>query len=667
MMIDPTLSIDFETASLRELKRSGAKAYAQDPSTRVLCMAYTFDGGATVDVWRIGQPFPASVVAHVAAGRTVRAWNASFEWHIWNETLSRQIVLPRGQVFPALSLNQLDDTMAAAAYWGLPLSLDAAGPAAGVTAKKDKAGHSLMLRMCRPRTMNVLTGAVTWWHEEDPVKFQQLCDYCAQDVRVEAAIAQTLFPVPPSERWVWTLDQIINARGVGLDPKAAMSLQNIAHAAAKKANQYLHRLTNGQVPTITSTAAMLAYLKTLGYPHDNLRKDTVAKRLDDETCRGLEREILELRAENAKTSAAKLQAMLDATSDRTGIGSVYGMLQYYGASRTGRWAGRLIQMQNLPRGDIKNVDAALAMIIAGADIDTVEALFGPAMSVITSCLRGCITARPGKALVVADFSQIEARVLPWLSGQTDLLHVFSSGEDVYVKAAADIYNVRPEDVTKAQRQIGKVAILALGFGGGAHAFVKMAEVYGVDISPERADEIKLAWRAVNPHTVQFWWDCDNAARMAIRNPAGVYRAAGGRVQFSMLGPHLVCRLPSGRHLVYREARIQPNPDGGRDEISYMGVDQYTRKWSRLRTYGGKLVENIVQAVARDLMAHVLVEADRSGLHPVLTVHDEGLCEEDEDRADAALATLLQLMATPPGWAAGIPLKGEGWIGHRYKK
>ena len=662
----PSLSLDFETASLADLKRVGAKAYSLHPSTRVLCMAYSFDGGNTVHMWREGQPFPEAVRDHVLWGRTVRGWNVSFEWHIWNNTLLRQIGLDP-HVYH-LSLAQLDDTMAAAAYWGLPLSLDAAGPAAGVSVFKDKAGHSLMMRMCRPRTHNVLTGDVVWWHETDPAKFDQLCDYCAQDVRVEAAIAATLPPVPASERHVWVLDQRINNRGVGLDPDLALKLQGLAFAAAGQANVEISRITSNTVRTVTSSAALLAYLQAAGYPYDNLKKDTVAKRLDEDDCLGVERDLLELRAENAKTSAAKLQAMLDATTDRQTIGSVYGMLQYYGASRTGRWAGRLIQMQNLPRGEIKNTEAAIAMILAGGTFEMIEALFGTVMAVVTSCLRGCIVARPGKKLVVADFSQIEARVLPWLAGQTDLLDVFASGRDVYVRAASDIFGVPEDQVTPDQRQIGKVAILALGFGGGAGAFIKMADVYGISLTTDRADNIKSAWRTANPDIVNFWWECDRAARSAIQNPAQQFTAAGGKVTFGMLGNHLICRLPSGRHLVYRDAQLLPSMDRrGQLEITYMGVDQYTRKWTRLRTYGGKLVENIVQAVARDLMAHVLVEADRAGMMPILTIHDEVLCEEDEHVADASLALLLRLMATPPVWAGGIPLKGEGWVGYRYKK
>lgn len=665
----PVLSIDFETASLVDLKRTGARAYSLHPSTQVLCMAYTFDGGQTVRVWRIGQPFPHDILEFVAAGGTVRGWNVGFEWLIWNNTLLRQLFLHHSYTY-ALSLNQLEDTMAAAAYWGLPLSLDAAGPAAGLTVQKDKAGHALMMRMCRPRSVDPVSGKVVWWHDTDSQKFEALCRYCEQDVRVEAAIAATLPPVPRAERDIWVLDQQINARGVGLDTDLAMKLQALARQVASAANARINALTGGAVRSVTSTAALLAYVQAVGYPHADLKKDTVAKRLDEPECTGLERTLLELRADTAKTSAAKLQAMLDACTERLGTGSVYGMLQYYGASRTGRWAGRLIQMQNLPRGSIKNVIAAVNMVLSGASLDMIEALFGSGMGVITSLLRSCIVARPGHKLVVADYSQIEARVLPWLAGQNDVLDVFASGRDLYIYTASRVTGTPESQIDKESplRQLGKVLVLACGFGMSGGKFRATAEGYNIFLSEAEADKAVRDWRGVNDKVVAFWWECDRAARNAIANPSQQFQAAGGRITYGMVGNHLVCRLPSGRHLVYRDARLVPNPDRpGQDDISYMGVDQYTRKWTRLRTYGGKLVENIVQAVARDIMADTLLRAAKDGMRPILTVHDELLCEEPESHADGRLAHLLKLMAAPPAWAAGLPLKGEGWVGDRYKK
>jgi DNA polymerase len=626
-------------------------------------MSYSFDNGQTVKSWREGQPFPSEVLDHVRVGGRVRAWNASFEYHIWNSTLLRQIGMHTGLSIFTLSLAQLEDTMAAAAYWGLPLSLDQAGPAAGLPFKKDADGHRLMMRMCRPRSVDP-DGTVRWWHLEDPAKFDQLVAYCEQDVRVEAAIAQSIFPLPDQERNVWVLDQRINSRGVTLDMDLITKLKDLALKASDKAHAKISALTGGAVPKITNTKALQQYLSVwTPYPHDNLRKDVVAERLDDPECVGHERELLELRADNAKTSAAKLQAMIDAAEQQAdGSWLVRGMLQYYGASRTGRWAGRLIQMQNMPRGVIPKdqVPLAIAAIKAGADIDVIEALFGPAMGVVSSCLRGCIIARPNHALVVPDFSQIEARVLPWLSGQNDILEVFARGDDVYTYTA--------NRIGSDSRQLGKVLVLACGFGMSGAKFQATAATYGLILSLEQANSAVAQWRQSNDRTVQFWWACDAAAKRVIRTGGHV---DVGFVRFGMVGKDMVIRLPSGRHLVYRDARLRDNPDRpGTEEITYMGINQYTRRWERLRTYGGKLVENITQAVARDVMANTMQEADRRNIDMVLTVHDELLAEvliNSTMGPKPTLTALLNIMSVPPKWAPGLPVAGAGWTGDRYRK
>lgn len=659
------LSIDFETASLVDLRRTGAHVYSEDKSTRVLCMAWAFDD-EPVAVWREGQPFPQRVLDHVQNGGKVRAWNAAFEFAIWNATLLRQI--GRADQGYGLSLMQLDDTMAAAALWGLPLSLDAAGPAAGLSIKKDKAGHALMMRMCKPRKFDPLSGAVTWWHETDPDKFDALCDYCAQDVEVERAIARTIPVLPPDEQRTWVLDQIINRTGVGVDYELVLRLRDLATEASKRANEELNLLTNGQVKSVQAHAALLSWLQFHGYPYDNLRRATVEQRLEESGLSAMERRGLELRADVARTSAAKLTAMLDACPTRGGVGTVRGMLQYYGANRTGRWAGRLIQLQNMPRGVIKRVADAIAMIQNGADFDMIEALFGPVMGVVSSCLRGCIVARKGKKLAVADFSQIEARVLPWLAGQADVLAVFASGRDVYIYTAAKVTGTPEQSIGKDDplRQLGKVLVLACGFGMSAKKFRETAEGYGVILSEAEAEKAVAGWRTANNLIVDFWWACDRAARAVLSNPTQTVDV--GPVRFGMWGPHMVIRLPSGRPLVYRNAKLVPNKDRpGQTEISYMGTNQYTRKWERLRTYGGKLVENITQATARDVMRDAMLAADRKGIPLTLTVHDELITEPVADKADTTLADVLAIMHTPPAWAQGLPVAGDGWVGERYKK
>jgi DNA polymerase len=667
MTAAPVLSIDFETASLIDLRQTGVHTYAEHSSTRVLCMAYAFDKDP-VEIWAVGDPFPLNVLDHVMKGLRVQAWNAGFEWVIWNKVLLRQ--LGPAARFATLSLGQLSDTMARAAFWGLPLQLDQAAPAAGLSIKKDKQGHALMMRMCKPRTFDPVAGTATWWHETDQAKFNELLDYCKQDVEVERALGNVLPDLPPDERRTRELDLMINAEGIGVDYELVMKLRDLAFATSKAGNLELARLTNGQVTSVNQTAALLAWLKFHGYPYDNLRRATVEGRLEEEGLSAMERAALELRADVARTSAAKLDAMLNACPVRGAIGEVRGMLQYYGANRTGRWAGRLIQLQNMPRGVIgkKEVPRAIQAILNGATHEQIELLFGPAMGVISSLLRSCIVPRPGRKFAVADFSQIEARVVAWLAGQTDILQVFASGKDVYIYTAAKVKGVPESTIDKDSplRQLGKVLVLACGFGMSGPKFKDTAETYGVMLtSTEAIDAVKL-WRNANSKIVDFWWACDRAAKTVLAQPNQVIDV--GPVRFGMWGPHMVIRLPSGRPLVYRNAMLQPSKDRpGTDEITYMGINQYTRQWTRLRTYGGKLVENITQAVARDVMRDAMLECDRRNIPVRLTVHDELITEPLASAADATLTDVLAIMHWPPKWAAGLPVAGDGWVGDRYKK
>jgi DNA polymerase len=677
-MTTPVLSIDFETASTADLRRTGVAVYAVHPNTRVLCLAYAFDNDPP-KVWRPGQPFPNEVRQHVLNGYPVRAWNASFEWWVWNHTLPRQV--PLLPVVPDLSRSQLFDTMAQAAYYGLPLSLDMAASAARVNVTKDKEGHALMMRMNKPRKIHA-DGAMDWWHLDDPDRYDRLCAYCARDVEAERAVAAVLPEVPTFERNLWIMDQGINNRGVGVDLNLVARLRAISDLAMKRLNREMDAFTSGRVRTVTSAAALLEELKAAGYPCADLRRGTVEERLADPACAGREKRLLELRLAGARTSTAKLNAMESAAGDvKQGVGTVRGMLQYYGAFRTGRWAGRLIQLQNLPRGMLNGkgaINAAVEAIMECPNlnddfVDAIELVFGPALDVVASLLRACIVARPGKTLVVADKAQIEARVLPWLAGETAVLDVFRSGGDVYVQAAAVIYRRTfpadhkfvKGDVPDDERQIGKVAVLALGFGGGKGAFQTMAAGNGVNVGDERAEEIKSAWRAANPRIVEFWWALDRAFRAVL---SGGLPQRVGFLTVAKWANHVVIRLPSGRALVYRDARLVPHSDDPtRSEISYMGLNQYTNKWERIRTYGGKLAENVTQAVARDCLAYDIVEAEKQGIEVLLTVHDELITEAPDGKGQQQLDALLALMSKTPPWAPGLPVGAAGWTGHRYRK
>lgn len=652
-MTGRVLSIDFETASRADLKKVGAVKYAKDPSTRVLCMAWRFDGGAR-SIWREGDAFPAEVLGHVYSGGTVRGWNVGFEHAIWNYTLIRQLGSPAVAI---LQLEQLDDTMARAAYWGLPLSLDQAGPALRLPFRKDKDGHALMLRMSRPRRINA-DGSVSWWHLEDPEKFNRLCDYCLQDVLVESEVASRLPPLPDRERAIWLLDKRINLRGVKVDLALADHLQRITDEALAALDVRLSNLTGGALTKTTQTARMLAYAASLGYALPSLDRTSVEEGLKTAAGGSPLHTLLLIRQESAKASTAKIRAAVTAADH----GFLYGLLQHYGALRTGRWAGRIFQPQNLPRPQIKNVDAAIACAMAGASAADLELLFGVSpLTIVSACLRGLLIADDDGAFVVPDFSQIEARVNPWLAGQTDILDVFARGDDVYVYTAAKIGST--------DRQLGKVMVLGLGFGMGPDKFMDTAAMSRVILSPQEAQDNVSAWRTANDRTVQFWWDCDKAARRIAKGERGPIRVGAQDTTFYRRGRSMVIRLPSSRELVYRDIRLETDHVTGKDSLVYNGVHQTTRTWTAIRTYGGKLVENIVQAVARDVMADAMlaVEADPLGPEIVLTVHDELIALAPLKTAPAVLDLILAAMRRAPSWAPGLPVWAEGWWGPRYRK
>jgi DNA polymerase bacteriophage-type len=632
------LSIDFETASEADLKKTGSWKYSTDPSTRVLCMAWTFDNDP-VAVWRPGQPFPRRVADHVQSGGLVQGWNLAFEFAIWNNGFRFNHALP------ALRPEQLSDTMARAAYWGLPMSLDMAGHALGLSITKDKSGHKLMLQMCRPRAPG------RWWHLEDPDKYDRLCDYCAQDVEAERALGKNLPPLPARERDVWAMDFRINQRGVGLDVPLIHDMMRVAASAKAGLDTRVTELTGGLAKSCNQTGIILELAQNVGSPIQDLRGQTVEERLPH--AQGLERELLTLRRDAARASTAKLQAMVNAEVS----GRVRGMLAYYGATRTGRWAGRLIQPQNLPRGLIKDVDGALAMIRSGATAGDLEMMFPvSALAILASCLRGCLVPGPGKAFASADLAQIEARVVAWLAGQQDILDVFASGDDVYVYTA--------NRIGSDSRQLGKVLVLACGFGMGPPKFQATAQGYRLALDAEQSEAAVSGWREANANIVQLWWDVDKAARRIAADDMGPIRV--GFLSFYRRGKTMFMVLPSGRELVYRNIALEAD-NSGREGITFDGVHQITKQWGRIRTYGGKLVENATQAVARDVMADALLAFEAEGLETVLSIHDEALVEAKIPHAQSTLDLMLRLMRTTPAWAAGLPVNAAGWVGSRYKK
>jgi DNA polymerase len=642
------LNIDLETFSTCDLRKAGAAAYARHRSTGVSCLAYAFDNDP-VQIWTPGQPFPQSIIEHVARGGEVHAWNALFEFNVWNNVL-------RQHGAPELTLDQLHCSMARAAYWGLPMSLDNAGPAIGASFQKDKQGHALMLRMSKPRRFDA-SGQPVWWHNEDVVKRVALEMYCMRDVETERDIASRLPPLPSDERKIWLLDARMNMRGLLVDTALVRKFQTIIDAELKRLSGLMNHITSGAVPTVTNVSKLTQWLRLNGVSIEGLAKADMADLLIDPSITGAPRSALLIRKEAAKTSTAKLNAMLNAVCPDN---RVRGLVMHYGASRTGRWAGRLVQVQNLPR-PLKGIDTDMVIddVLAGADPETVQFTHGPVLDAVSSCLRACFVAKPGHTFAVCDFSAIEARVIAWLAGQQDILDVFASGEDVYLYTAAKIGST--------DRQLGKVSVLGLGFGMGAAKFVDAAKTYKISLTPERAGEVVSAWREANCAIVNIWGALDRAARNAIEHNKETQvgklkvRMAKGKLTGSM-----VIELPSGRFLVYRNARLEY--DGkGRKSITYDGINQYTRKWEAIRTYGGKLAENVTQAVARCLLADAMLRMEMNHLPIVASIHDEVVCEVPEAMGTSSFNQMKTIMSSGPAWADGLPLGGAGWVGRRYGK
>lgn len=632
------LVLDFETASTVDLRKTGTHAYAEHPDTRVTVLCYAVDD-EPVETWVLGRP-PIRFLMALAGGATVVAHNYLFEFNVYHQKL-----VPQG--WPSVPLSQWSCTMARALVAGYPASLDLASRALGLTQQKDRASHDLMLRFARPRSLN----PTVWWHETDPVRFRALADYCAQDVRTERELDRCLPELSARERLIFEIDHRVNQAGLGIDHELVYDLTGLASEAKDHLTQAIVRLTNGQVRSLNQVAQLRDWLKFQGLDTPDLQRATVKALLADRTVRGAPRTALQARLDASRSSTAKLTAIASARSQD---GRVRGTFQYYGANRTGRWAGRRLQPQNLFRGSIGDVPAALAVIRAGASPEDLELMFeDSALGIVASCLRSTIVARPGHLLAIADLSQIEARVLAWLAGQHDALDVFRRGDDIYTATAAA--------VGSTSRQLGKVLVLACGFGMGHARFRETALGYGVVLDEDEAEASVKAWRAINHHIVTFWWDSHRALmRVVAAGPGACERV--GFCTFIHRAGMLLIQLPSGRHLVYRHPRIEVN-DQGFDEFTYMG--SLGGGWLRLRSWPGKTVENITQAVARDVMADAMLQMHDSPL--IATIHDELVAEVPEDRADLYLRMMLKVMRLTPSWAPGLPVDAAGFVVRRYQK
>lgn len=658
-------SIDFETRSTVSLPDTGVYPYARHPSTGIWCFAWAFDNEAP-EIWHPGLPFPERVQEHIAAGGALRAWNAQFERIMW-----RDCGVPV-YGFPRVDCAQWVCTMAEALAMNLPGRLGQCAAVTGVAAQKDVEGHNLMMRMARPRSFRP-DGSPVWW--EVPERMQRLYEYCRQDVRTEMALVGVLRRLSPRERDVYLLDQVINDRGVRVDLPLVEAATNLVEQAVERSNAEIDALTDGRVRAVTQSGQLVRWLQEVGVDTTSVAKPRVRELLEDPATTEQVRRVLTVRSEAGKSSVAKLQSMaaFAGTEDR-----MRGLLQYHGAG-TGRWAGRGPQPQNFTRGEVPEAESYIPWVYAGA-YDLIDTCYHPIL-LVSSLLRAMLCAAPGHDLIAADFSAIEARVLNWVAGQEDVVQSFveyDAGDltqDPYKRMAVRMGRAAfTQEVSKQDRQAGKAAELGCGYQMGWKRFVTAAwDVYQVRVDEEQARQAVTAYRNSHPQVVDLWREAASAAKEAVERP-GVAQVFGGRrnLRFVRSGNWLFLILPSGRALAYAAPSVemrQVEPDEGEPfttrSVMVWGTNSLTKQWEKRALYGGLITENIVQAIARDLMVESMFRLEEAGYPVVLTVHDEIVVEPPAGFGSAE--DVVRQLRTLPDWAAGCPVNAEGWRGTRYRK
>lgn len=659
------LSIDIETYSSVPIAKAGLYKYAQSPDFEILLFAWSWDFGPVqiCDLTTENQ-LPESVLKALPDPEIQKhAYNAAFEWYC----LSRYL----GAMLP---ISQWRDTMLHALYCGYPASLDAAGKALGLSEDKRKlqTGKALIRTFCVPCKPTARNGGRTRvLPRHEPEKWELFKQYNQQDVVTEMEIERRLsfWPVPDEIQRQWEQDITINERGVGLDTQlveGALECSEITTARLTKEAVSLSGLDNPN-----SVSQLTSWLESeTGFEIDSLTKSAVSGLLN----RNLEsenvRRMLEIRQELGKTSVKKYAAMETAVCEDN---RVRGLLQFYGANRTGRWAGRIIQPQNLPRTRLHGAELSAARSwVKKREVDKIDLLAGPVPDILSQLIRTALVPAPGKRFIDADFSAIEARVIAWLAGEEWVLDVFRTHGKIYEACASQMFGVPIEKIKKGNpeyelRQKGKVATLALGYQGSTGALINMGALE-MGIPEEELPDIVQRWRASNKRIQDLWYSMENAAVDTVKT--GRTNAVRGlllRIEGNRERYFLTIQLPSGRKLFYAQPKLGQNRFG-RESLQYLGMNQTTKKWETIETYGGKLVENCVQAVARDCLAENIGKLEASGCPVVFHVHDEVIIEKEiSGPAEKELERVCGIMSRPIPWAPGLPLNADGWVGDYYTK
>ena len=641
------LEADIESFSDVDLVKCGVYAYADSPAFEILLFAYSFDGGETqiIDLAQ-GEKFPAEVeeaIFDVSVTKT--AYNANFE----RTCLSKHF----GRYIPPESWHC---SAVQAAMLALPRSLEDVGRVLGLDEQKMKEGKELIRYFCIPcKPTKANGGRMRNLPCHAPEKWELFKTYCKRDVDVEKSIRRKLhnFPIPESEMELYRIDQRINDRGVLVDMKLVRNAVSCERLHKEVVTKRAYELTGLENPN--SVAQLKGWLGDMGMEAESLSKKAVAEMIAETD--GEVEELLRLRLMLAKTSVKKYEAIeRSACSD----GRVHGMLMFYGANRSGRWSGKNVQLHNLPKNYLPDLELARELVKQGR-FEDIELLYDSTPNVLSELIRTAFIPKPGCRFVVADFSAIEARVMGWLSGEEWVLDVFRGDGKLYEMTASRMFGIPMSEIGKgsSERAKGKVASLACQYGGSSGALVSMGAL-DMGLTEEELPPLVAAWRKANPHMVQFWWDVDAAAVKAVTEKQ---KTKVGKIIFEYKSGILFITLPSGRKLSYVKPRMAVNKFG-RDGLTYEGISE-NKKWSRIETYGPKLVENIVQGTARDLLAEAMLRVEKKGYPIVMHCHDEIIAEVPED--SGSVDEMCEIMAVQPEWAEGLPLRADGYQCSFYQK
>jgi DNA polymerase len=643
---------DFETRGPLNLTKAGVDRYSRDPRTEILVAGFAIDS-EPIQQWVPGNPVPPEWLEAATNPRWITvAHNDRFESAV------EQNILSARYDFPLIPSARHRCTMAAANALALPADLGLLAKLLHLKHQKDAVGARVMQQMAKPRRPRKNEEPNRIRYFDDPERFEQLCAYNRLDVEIEREVYQILASTPESE--LWQLDQRINSRGVPFDRPLIEAACKIVAATYPEIDREIASITDGAVTAITQVTRLQTWLQQRGFQVETIDKKAITELLAGELPPAVSR-VLELRAMGAGAAVRKLGTLLESLDDDD---RARGLFRYHGTG-TGRWTSHRIQVQNLKRTQIDDVDAAVAAIETG-DYNVVRAQYPNPLAIIGECLRPMICAPPGRMLIGADFSTVEARVLAWLANEeskTGIFRRFDAGQDPnndpYVIMAGFIFRKPAETITTEQRQIGKFCELAFGYQGGLGAFRKIAP--DAEFTDAEVERFKFAWRAAHPNVERFWHAINRTTIAAVHKPNAPMQC--GRIMAEFNGSFLYLTLPSSRELAYPNPRLVEDRERGYLRIVYK--DNAAGQWRDERLYGGKLTENIVQAIARDILAEAMLRVEAAGYPIILHVHDEIVAEVPEDFID--LEAFSHLVTAVPMWAEGLPIAAKAWSGRRYTK